>query len=611
MVIFALQCIPEILCAQVNLGGGVLPIQCSGLPQTPAGKPAKKHTCVYAQQIPREEQTSICVLYWIYSSAQCIMAGMRTLVSNWRAWICCLIAAACMAPPLRAAPQEQLPRGVSENRTEYRNERGCALRITANVSDVSVFLNGEYQGTTPLYVSGLVPGMYHITLEKRGYETRDFFAQFEDGSIRDFYIEMTAITGFVSFDVEPAAADIFVDGERTARFAELPEGSYTAEIRLFGYETVRVPFTVFRYRTQRVSARLQKSPFRVSDLRSSAARFNPQSPGALGVCTLRFEASAPGTAELYLYSGDTEIRRFSFPQFYTWTQSVEWDGTDQYGRPVPDGEYRLVLSAASAAEAGETPATQTLEASVAVDSSLYYPLASVPSFTGNFFQPDAGRLFPAGSLSAGAALYPFFNVTKENSGYAGMPVVFYAEGSPADWIELRLAAGFSLSPEKDESVAEYIAASVKAGIASSFVSGQVSVRYGYSGRVLFGGGRIDSGQGLGIALSGGIMPGGWYIGARSEYLWGIERGLLNDGTMLWKNSLLVQYQHGGIGAALWASAHSFFSDTGRDWLSGVSFGLSVSVMPGSTPFIVSPGLLGFWDKSGVCLGPSCMFSIMW
>lgn len=506
--------------------------------------------------------------------------------------------------------QELLPSGIRENRIEYRDESGCGLRIAANIPDAEVFLDGEYQGTTPLYISGLVPGVYHITLEKRGYEARDFIARFADGTIRDFYIEMKSITGFVRFDVEPRNAQIVIDGEQYGTLVELPEGAYTAEIRLFGYESAHVPFSIFRYRTQYVSVQLHKAIFRVSDLKVSPSRFNPQSPGSLGICDITFSATSPGTAILSVLDNGKEIRRFQIPVFRTWTQNVSWNGTDSSGSQVADGTYQLVLNAESSGENGSETLIQSLETEVTVDSSVYYPLASLPSFAGGFSQPDIGRLLPAGTLCAGLSVYPFFGVAGQ-TGYAALPVLFHISGAPADWIEMRASAGFSVSPFSGNEMVEYIAASVKAGLASSLYNWNIGVRYGYSGGILLGDGRADMGQGLGVSLAGGIKPGPWYIGGRTEYLWGINRGFLNDGTMLWKNSLLVEYQRGSVGASTWAALHSYFAEQEQNWISAVSFGFSVSILPGNSSFVLAPGFIGLWTTENIYLAPSFMFSIVW
>ena len=119
------------------------------------------------------------------------------------------------------------------------------------------------------------------------------------------------------------------------------------------------------------------------------------------------------------------------------------------------------------------------------------------------------------------------------------------------------------------------------------------------------------GQGLGVSLAGGIKHGPWYIGGRTEYLWGINRGFLNDGTMLWKNSLLVEYQRGSVGASTWAALHSYFAEQEQNWISAVSFGFSVSILPGNSSFVLAPGFIGLWTTENIYLAPSFMFSIVW
>ncbi len=61
--------------------------------------------------------------------------------------------------------------------------------------NVSVVINGDYQGSTPLTVSGLNPGSYNITFSRFNYEKFSTPATIEAGSITEVTATLQPKTG--------------------------------------------------------------------------------------------------------------------------------------------------------------------------------------------------------------------------------------------------------------------------------------------------------------------------------------------------------------------------------------------------------------------------------
>ena len=69
---------------------------------------------------------------------------------------------------------------------EYRS----VLEIFANVPDVNVYLNDNYQGRTNLEIFDLTPGFYQLRLEKRGYENIEEVIYIKNRYGQRFFFEM-------------------------------------------------------------------------------------------------------------------------------------------------------------------------------------------------------------------------------------------------------------------------------------------------------------------------------------------------------------------------------------------------------------------------------------
>ena len=116
------------------------------------------------------------------------------------------------------------------------------LTLSSVPSAANVSVDGEFAGQTPLDLQ-LSPDKDHrISLSRAGYRRATQTLRLAAGSTASRNIRLRALLGDVVVRVEPAQAQLLVNGEvvgRGARTLSLPAVAQRLEFRLDGYETLR------------------------------------------------------------------------------------------------------------------------------------------------------------------------------------------------------------------------------------------------------------------------------------------------------------------------------------------------------------------------------------
>ena len=117
------------------------------------------------------------------------------------------------------------------------------VELITEPASAAVSVNGEYRGHTPLTLRLAPERQHRMTLTKPGYDSIEQELSVAADSDRTLTLPMTARTGTVQIRSDPAAAEIWVDGERrgvTPAELTLPALSHQIDIRLAGFaEQVR------------------------------------------------------------------------------------------------------------------------------------------------------------------------------------------------------------------------------------------------------------------------------------------------------------------------------------------------------------------------------------
>jgi hypothetical protein len=131
------------------------------------------------------------------------------------------------------------PVALPEVRLEPADGR---LAIRSRPAGASVLVDGRYVGQTPVEAE-VGPGKEHeIQLSKTGYERANQKVAVASGEVKRLDLLLTAQEGVVHFNVQPADADIFVNGTGSGKVPvelRLPAVEHDIEIRREGFEPFR------------------------------------------------------------------------------------------------------------------------------------------------------------------------------------------------------------------------------------------------------------------------------------------------------------------------------------------------------------------------------------
>ncbi len=269
------------------------------------------------------------------------------------------------------------------------------LLVVTNPTDAEVYLNDRFMGRTPLTLQDLDSGAYRLTLRKDGYYELVTWVNFSGESMR-YETNLVQITGFLQVSTTPPDAIVSAGGQQVASgMNELPVGTYDILVRAFGYSDYRDRLTISERSVTAVNAELVPAAFRISEAAVARSALNPMNPGVLGSEEVRFEVTGPGSGEVSVQDADSrEVFHAALPDFTTWSQRYLWTPRESPDLVLPDGDYRVVITARGAGSAGEERA----EVPFRVDSTSKIAPRSVWSGSAGLLFAPTAEVLPAESL---------------------------------------------------------------------------------------------------------------------------------------------------------------------------------------------------------------------
>lgn len=78
---------------------------------------------------------------------------------------------------------------LEPEKKEFVDNAKSSIRVAASKRKSSVFINGEYFGTTPLTIEDLTPATYILKVEK-GEKARAVLVEVKRGMKLDFFVEL-------------------------------------------------------------------------------------------------------------------------------------------------------------------------------------------------------------------------------------------------------------------------------------------------------------------------------------------------------------------------------------------------------------------------------------
>ena len=133
------------------------------------------------------------------------------------------------------------------------------LVLSSTPASANVTVNGQYQGQTPLELSLKPSDEHNVSVLKPGYKRASRTLSLNPEERRDLHLKLKAQLGDVLVQVEPASAEILVNGESMGRGTQtlsLPSFEQTLVVQQEGYRRHRQRFTPRPELKQSIQVRL-------------------------------------------------------------------------------------------------------------------------------------------------------------------------------------------------------------------------------------------------------------------------------------------------------------------------------------------------------------------
>lgn len=439
---------------------------------------------------------------------------------------------------------------ILESKIYSDDKKSTSITIKSNVQGVKIFLNSNYQGTTPLTITSLPHGTYKLHAEKDEYLPLDQAVSVEKGACLTYMINLHKTSGMMEFSLEPQNASVFIDGKKTDSSLEaVQEGLRKVEISCFGYKTWSSMIEVKKDTLTKVKVHLDFSPFAITSLSVEKESFNPRGAGSISKNTINFSLTASKAAYLIITNADGEVvwKKF-YDSFSTWDNSEKWNGRSYYGMLLQDGEYTIILKTSD-----ESRSTK-----VKIDSSISIPhLSSTKGGSGNGCVASA-EFFPKNTWLADLTFGINSNISSMS--FAGLPLTVSILTTPLKWLELSASCSSQLAAENNMNGNFNIKAGYKKNLDSAIAFNySANIRFGLSNMPVLAPYGNDSGNGLGGGFQFGISSVNFYCGLSAQYIFRPVMGLLSSGndSALFTGAI-IQYRNQSFALCAFASISSFF-----------------------------------------------------
>jgi hypothetical protein len=328
-------------------------------------------------------------------------------------------------------PQTKTPTKPPEQSANSEDKKG--LEVVSDPDKAEVWIDGTFVGLTPFTVAEISPGRHQVVLRKAGYYPAGTWIDFS-GTPMIFRQDLVLITGFLQLSVQPDDSQVRVGGKRVSPgLTELAIGSYTVEIRAFGFKDRQESVFISEKALTLLDVQLEPAAFDVTSFSALKTAVNPESPGLLGVIEARISVTGPGTGTLVVADASSEtLYSRDLPAFTTWDQSVRWEVKDTSGRALPDGRYTLSIVAAG--PEGADPITKSI--TITVDRTLKVAPRSIWSGSAGLLYAPVAEVLPPGDFQVSVLGAAYADFT-----YFRVPVQLAARIGVGSRAEIDLSAG--------------------------------------------------------------------------------------------------------------------------------------------------------------------------
>ncbi len=249
---------------------------------------------------------------------------------------------------------------------------GYQIIVQGNTESFTVRVDAiDYSGS-PARIKGLDTGKYVLTISQDGYQSLYLRLKIEDGMQYLVRVELAPRQGALIISADQTIGTLEIDGNPVLPqlLIHLNAGQHRLRARSFGWQDYDQSVNINEQMLATVDLHFAPANFAISQASNSRNRFRPGNPGTLGTSTLSFEASNRGNGVLTIkdFNGAV-IRSHQFGQFDTWHQSFTWDGKNEVGESMPEGDYPWEIKVNPADDVIGDAAS--LSATVSIDNSSF------------------------------------------------------------------------------------------------------------------------------------------------------------------------------------------------------------------------------------------------
>ena len=141
-----------------------------------------------------------------------------------------------------------------------------SIAITTTQTGASVYLDGVYQGTTPVTLHLVSAGTHTVKLTLSGYEDYEESVRVYAGQTASITTTMQSIptTGSIAITTTPTGASVYLDGVykgiTPVTLHSVSAGTYTVKLTLSGYEDYEESVRVYAGQTASITTTMQSIP---------------------------------------------------------------------------------------------------------------------------------------------------------------------------------------------------------------------------------------------------------------------------------------------------------------------------------------------------------------
>lgn len=136
-----------------------------------------------------------------------------------------------------------------------------SLVVTSIPDGALTYVDGQYRGTTPLFITGIDPGVYTVLIEKEGYESWDTVVEVRSGRSSTTSARLVPLYGVLNVRSMPSGAQILLDGNVAGYTPTVIEGvlpgAHVVTISKEGYNPAGTTAYVFAGKMSFVYKRLR------------------------------------------------------------------------------------------------------------------------------------------------------------------------------------------------------------------------------------------------------------------------------------------------------------------------------------------------------------------